>query len=111
MFICKIMLLLLATVSVVTQAYCQEKSNIHEISIIGGKVINVDSVGNIITIQTDDQQQMAFSVPDKVSITQETHDIGLMEIRATDPVTVQYYASSPGKYVVFSIVDNKPIAS
>ena len=28
---------------------------------------------------------MAFSVPEKVSVTQETHDIGLMEIGATKP--------------------------
>jgi hypothetical protein len=103
----KIVFLLLLTAFVVTPAYCQGKSENHQIETISGKVGNVDSVGNIITIQGD-QEQMAFVVPDKVSITEETREIGLMDIAVSDPVTIQYYVSSHMKNTVVSIADNKP---
>ena len=95
--------LLLLTVFVMTSLDAQGKSENHQIS---GTVVNVDAVGNIITIQTGNQKKMAFAVPDKVSITQETHDIGLMDIRIADPVAIQY-SISQGKYIIVSIVDNK----
>jgi hypothetical protein len=117
MFRYKIVLPLLLTTLFVIPAYCQIKSESHQIKIISGTVIDMDAVGNVITIQADPSQtnqmqtyqaQMAFYVPDKVTITHETHDVGLLDIRKSDPVTIQYYVSSPGKYVVVSIVDNKP---
>ena len=78
-----------------TSAFCQAS---HQVKTVAGTVVNVDAVGNIITVQTTDQKQMAFSVLEKANVTQQANDIGLMDIRATDPVTVQYYTLSPGKY-------------
>jgi hypothetical protein len=111
MFKHKSILFLLLTIFIVAPAYCQGISENHLRKIINGTVINVDAVGNVITIRTEDQKQMAFLVSDKASVTKETHDVGLMDIRKTDPVTMQYYTSSPGKNTVTSIIDNGTVAS
>lgn len=111
MFKFKIILFILITVFIVPSAYCQEKSENHVIKTIAGTVINVDAAGNIITIRTEDQQQMAFFVSEKVTITQQTHTIGLMDIEQSNPVIIQYYVSTSGKMTVVSIVDNKVISS
>ena len=53
---------------------------------------------------------MVFSVPGNAIITRGTNDIGLMDIKAGHPVTIQYQVSTPGKDIAVSIVDNKPVA-
>jgi len=104
----KIFLTLLTSALMITTAYCQGKPEGHIIKTITGTVINNDAVGNIITIRTQGQQQMAFSVPDKAIITHQTKNIGLMDIRAADPVTIRYYVSS-SKNIVVSIADNNSV--
>jgi len=106
----KIMVLSLLAAGVSASAWAQASIDNHQVKSINGTVVNVDSVGNVITIKTADQQQMAFAVPETASIMQQTHAIGLMDIRATDPVTIQYISSS-GKYTVVSLVDNKSATS
>jgi len=96
---------------IIPAAYCQEKKEYHLIKSIAGTVINVDNIGNIITIRTENQQQMSFSVVDNASITQETRNIGLMDIEQADPVIMQYYVLSTGKLTAVNIMDNKAIAS
>lgn len=101
---------LIMSMFVVSTAYCQEKPENHLIRNITGTVVSTDTVGNIISIRTEDQRQMAFSVPDKAIITQETHNIGLMDIGKSDSVKIQYYLSS-SKYFVVSIVDNESVVN
>jgi len=107
----KLILILLIAFFIIIPVYAQVKPALREIKTISGTVVNIDSVGNVITIKTRDQIQMAFIVMDKASITLNANDIGLMEISESDPVTIQYYISYPGKYTAISIVDNKPVAS
>lgn len=95
----------------VSVAYAQEKPENHLIKTIKGTVMSTDSVGNTISIRTDGQQEMAFSVPDKAIITQETHNIGLMDIGKSDSVTIQYYALFPTKNILVSIVDNDSVVN
>jgi hypothetical protein len=115
MFKYRIILSLLLTAGTLSPAYCQVQAGNHQIKIVRGTATDIDAVGNVITIQPDPMQmgqtQMALYVPDKATITHETHDVGLLDIRKSDPVTIQYYVSSPGKYTVLSIVDNKPVGS
>ena len=85
--------------------YCQEKVETRKIITTVGTVTKVDAVGNIIELKIN-EGQMAFSVPDDASITKGTKKIGLMDIEANNPVTIQYYSPSPGKFVVASITDN-----
>ena len=85
--------------------YCQEKVETRKIITTVGTVTKVDAVGNIIEVDTN-EGQMAFSVPEDASITQRTKKIGLMEIEASNPVTIQYYSPAPGKFVVVSITYN-----
>ena len=87
-------------------AYCQEKAETRQIMTIVGSASKVDAVGNIIEVETTGGP-MAFTVPTDASITEGTKKIGLMEIEASDPVTIQYYSPSPGKFVVISITCNK----
>jgi hypothetical protein len=94
-----------------TTAYCQEKPDNHIIRYITGTVINTDSVGNIISIKTEDQKEMAFSVPEKALITQETHNIGLMDIGESSAVSIQYYVSPLAKNVIISLVDNESVVN
>lgn len=54
---------------------------------------------------------MVFSVPDKAIITQETHNIGLMDIGASSDVTIQYFVSPNFKNTVISIVDNESVVN
>ena len=44
-------------------AYCQGISANHQIKIINGTVVNVDAVGNIITIQTQDPKANGILCP------------------------------------------------
>jgi hypothetical protein len=106
----KIILALFMTVLISTAAYSQLNLENHPIKNISGKVISTDSVGNIISILTGDQKQMEFFVPDKASITQETHNIGLMDIGKSDSVNIQYYLASSKCFVV-SIVDNESVVN
>jgi hypothetical protein len=101
-----IVFVLLALAFTASLAYCQEKVETRNIITIEGTAAKVDAVGNIIAVKTN-EGQMAFSVPDDASITEGTKKIGLMDIQQGDPVTVQYYSPSPGKYVVVSITYNK----
>jgi len=87
-------------------AYCQEAVGIRKTITINGTVAKVDAVGSIIELKIN-EGQMAFSVPDDASITEGTKKIGLMDIEMGDPVTIGYYSSSPGKFVVVSITANK----
>ena len=95
----------------ITGAYAQEKQDSHVMKNITGTVLATDSVGNTITIQTPDLKSMAFFVPDKAIITQETHNIGLMDIGKSDAVTIQYFISLPSKSTVISIVDNESVVN
>lgn len=104
----RIILPLLVTALMVTAGYCQEKLENHQTKTISGTVTETDYVGSTINVQTD-EGQMAFFVPGDAKVVRETHDIGLMDIKQGRPVTIQYYTSSPGKNVVVSIVDNKPV--
>jgi len=107
----KIIFVLLLLTLMAPVAYCQEKPESLQIKNIAGTVLSTDSAGNTISIQTDDQRQMAFYVPDKAIITQETHNIGLMDIEKSDSVTMRYYISPSSQYTVVSIVDNKSVVN
>ena len=87
-------------------AYCQEKTETHRTITAAGIVANVDAVGNVIEIKAN-EGQMAFSVTDDTSITEGTEKIGLMDIEVNNPVTIQYYIPSPGKFVAVSITSNR----
>jgi len=89
----------------ITVAYGQQNRQTKTIS---GVVTKIDFVGNTISVLTDDQHQRSLYVAGNAIITSDTHDVGLMDIREGDPVTIQYDVSSPGKDMVDSIVDNKP---
>ena len=101
-----IVFVLLALAFTASLAYCQEKVETRQTITIVGIVTKVDGVGNIIEVKTN-EGQIAFSVPDDASITEGTKKIGLMDIEQSDPVTIQYYSPSPGKFVVVSITYNK----
>ena len=107
----KIILLLIVTVGTLTRAYSQEKLDNHQIKSITGTVSGSDAVGNIISIKTADQKEMAFIVPDKAIISQETHNIGLMDIVKSDSVSIQYFVSSSAKNIVVNIVDNESVVN
>ena len=107
----KVIVSLLMSLNMVSGAYCQEKPENHLIKSIAGTVISTDAVGNIISIRTEDQKQMAFLVPDKVIISQDTHNIGLMDIRKSDAVAIHYYVSSSLKNVIVDIVDNESVVN
>jgi len=93
----------------VTVAFSQQNPGSPKtIKTISGVVTKIDFVGNTISILSDDQHQMSFSVPENAIITQDTQDIGLMDIKESNPVTIQYDIASPGMDVVESIIDNKP---
>ena len=100
-----IVFILLALAFTASLAYCQEKGATRKTITVAGIVAKVDAVGNIIELKID-EGQMAFSVPDDASITKGTKKIGLMDIEANNPVTIQYYSPSPGKFVVVSITYN-----
>jgi hypothetical protein len=101
---------LLITLSIFSAAYSQENPKKNQAKTISGTVSDMDSVGNTISILTDDQHRMSFFVPGSAVITRDTHDIGLMDIKQGHPVTIQYDISSSGKDIVESIVDNNPAA-
>jgi hypothetical protein len=107
----KVIPYLLMSMFIVSTAYCQEESESRLIKSINGAVVSTDAVGNIISIRKEDQQPMAFFVPDKAIITQQTHKIGLMDIGKSDSVTIQYYVSSSVKNIVVSIVDNDSVVN
>jgi hypothetical protein len=106
----KFIFTLLITVLMVSAAYGQGNPKKNQTKIISGTVADMDSVGNTISILTDDQHRMSFFVPGNASITRDTHDIGLMDIKQGHPVTIQYDILSSGKDIVDSIVDNNPVA-
>jgi len=106
----KIVSILIASTLIATAAYSQEYPGKPPIKTVSGTVINVDFVGNTIAIQSGDGRQMSFSVPGSTTIVQNTHNIGLMDIKPGHPVTIQYDVLSPGKNSVDSIVDNNPLA-
>jgi hypothetical protein len=106
----KIIFPLLVTVFMVTAGYCQKDLENHQIKTVAGMATGTDFVGSTIDIMTTDQRQMTFYVPSGANMTRGTQDIGLMDIKQGHSVTIQYYTSSPGKDIVVSIVDNKPIA-
>ena len=105
----KIIFSLILSALMVTAAYCQGNLGNNQTITVYGTVTQTDFVSNTITILTADQQQMVFSVPGNAIITRGTNDIGLMDIKAGHPVTVQYTILSPGKDIVVSVVDNKPV--
>jgi hypothetical protein len=94
----------------VTVAFSQENLKNSQTKTVSGTVSKIDFVGNTISIQTSDARLMSFFVPDNAIIVRDTQNIGLMDIKAGHPVTIQYDISSPGKDIVDSIVDNKPAA-
>jgi hypothetical protein len=108
MFKYKIIFPLLFVVFMATTGYGQKDLENHYTKTVSGQATGTDFVGNTISIMTTDQRPMTFYVPNGASITRETVDTGLMDIKQGHPVTIQYYTSSPGKDIVVSIVDNKP---
>lgn len=102
-----IVFILLASAFTASIAYCQKKVENRQTIALYGTVTKVDAVGNIIEVKTNEGQQMAFSVPDDVSITEGTEKIGLMDIEQGDSVAIQYYSPSPGEFVAVSITYNK----
>ena len=74
---------------------------------IRGTVTTIDVVGGVMNVQTE-KGPMAFSISDQTKKIQDTHDIGILDIKSGDPVSIQYESISPGKNMVISIVDNKP---
>jgi hypothetical protein len=106
----KVILFLLMTTMTVTAAYSQTNSGNHQTATVSGTVTKIDFVGNTISILTDDNHPMSFSVPGKAIILQDTQDIGLMDVKISHPVTIKYDVSSSGKQIVDSIIDNKPAA-
>ena len=107
----KVIVSLLMSLLMVPVVYCQEKPENHLIKSIAGTVISLDAVGNIISIRTEKQRQMAFSVPDKAMITQDTHNIGLMDIGKSDSVAIHYYVSSTSKNIIVDMVDNESVVN
>ena len=101
-----ITIILLASVLAPGVAYCQEKAESQRIGTIIGTITKVDTVGDIISIHTE-SVEMAFSVPGQAKIVRNTHDIGLLDIKDGDSVTVQYNNFSPGKNSIISIVVNE----
>jgi len=95
----------------ITAAYCQEKPENHLVKNVSGTLTSMDAVGNVFSIRTGDQRQMAFFVPDKAIITQDTHNIGLMDIGEASAVTIQYYVSPAAKNTIVSIVDNESVVN
>ena len=106
----KIIIFVLINALMLTTGYCQKDLENHQIKTVAGVATGTDFVGSTIDIVTTDQRQMTFYVPSGASMTRGTQDIGLMDVKQGHSVTVQYYTSSPGKDIVVSIVDNKPIA-
>ena len=90
-------------------AYGQVNLVNNQTKTVSGTVTNMDYAGSTISIQTEDQHKLSFSVPGNAIIVQDSHDIGLMDIKGGHPVTIQYDVSSPGKNMVESIVDNQTI--
>jgi len=110
MFKNKVVICLFMGISMVSAAWAQEKPE-HLIKSITGTVTSTDAVGNIISIRTEDRQQMSFVVPDKANITQQTKTIGLMDIGKSDSVNIQYYQGLSSKYFVVSIIDNESVVN
>jgi len=111
MYRAKAIFSLLMSTLIVSVVYAQEKTENHMMKYVSGTVIGTDAVGDIISIRTDNQKQMAFFVTDKASITQEAHNIGLMDIGKSDSVKIRYYLESTSKYIAVSIVDNESVVN
>jgi len=107
----KLNLTLVMSVLIMTSSQAQEKPDNHLLKNITGTVIGLDAVGNTISVRSQDQQKMSFTVTDKAVISQEAHPIGLMDIGKADTVTIQYYVTSPLKYFVVSIIDNESVVN
>jgi len=99
--------ILLTAVLAPSGAYCQERVENQQMRTISGTITKIDTVGNIINVQTD-TGEMAFSVSDHARIVRNTHDAGLLDIKEGDPVTIQYTSASLGKNSILRLVDNKP---
>ena len=91
--------------------HSQTNSENNQSNTITGTVTKNDFAGDTISIITDDQRQMSFSVPSNSIITRDTKNVALMDIKNGHPVTIQYEVTSPGMNVVESINDNKPTSS
>jgi hypothetical protein len=100
-----IVFVLLAFSCTVTCAYCQGKEGSLSTSTITGTLTSVDFAGNTIVVNIGDAE-LKLSVPDGARITGGTEDLGLVGLEDGDPVTVQYYSPSPGRYTAVSIQDN-----
>ena len=92
-------------------AYGQSKPGNSQVNTISGTVVQSDFVGDTITVLTNMNQQMTFSVPGNAIIVREAKDIELMDIKVGSPVIVKYDISSPGKDIAVSIIDNKPVSN
>ena len=95
----------------VSRAYSREKPENHVIKSTAGTVMSIDTVGNVLSIRTEDQHQMAFFVPENAMIIQQTHTIGLMDIGKSNSVSIHYYVSSLSKNVIVDIVDNESVVN
>ena len=106
----KIILTFILTVLMVPTAFSQGILGSSQLKTVSGTVTGMDFVGNTISILTGDGHQMSFYVPGNAIITRDTHDIGLMDVKVSHPVTIRYDTTSAGKASVDSIIDNKPEA-
>jgi hypothetical protein len=102
-----VLFFLLMSAFMVTAVYSQVSSGMIQTRTVSGTVDKIDFAGSTISIQTDDQHEISFSVPANAIITRDTRDIGLMDLAGGHPVTIQYDISSPGKNIAESIVDHK----
>ena len=110
----KILLVLIALVSVASVCFSREASAQSDVSnttapvktsTITGTITSLDSVGNTLVVRTD-SGDVTFSVADDAVITKGSEQVGLQDIETADPVTVDYKTASGGGNVAVKIVDN-----
>ncbi|MBF0489538.1 MAG: hypothetical protein HQL15_02835 [Candidatus Omnitrophica bacterium] len=105
---CKIFLILLMTVGIVSLAYAQQNPDHLKIEEASGKVLKVKAQESVIYLSSFGNQ-MVFFVPKEAIISRETLPATLGDIREGDSVSVRYYNSSEAVYVVVSINGSKAL--
>jgi len=97
---------LITAIVVPACAYCQTGTENRQVANISGTISEIDFAGSTIVVEKAVNDQMTFSVPDDAVITAGTEVLGFDDLAESDPVVVQYYSPSPGKYVAVSIEDD-----
>ncbi len=84
---------------------CQQ--NVSKLQSVHGIVSTVDSVGSILVLQVNNQNEMVrFTVDKEAKIQRGSDDIFLDDILQGDPVTLRYYEFPDGTLMVTSIIDS-----